>query len=67
MFWMSLILLYQFETKSWIKIIDIRYTILMSDYEVNCSLTELSSVPTESKEASVSDKKKLLLFPELFF
>lgn len=67
MFWMSLIWLYQFETKSWIKIIDIRYTIPMSDFEANHSLTELSSVPTESKEASVSDRKKLLLFPELLY
>lgn len=39
----------------------------MSDFEANHSLTELSSVPTESKEASVSDRKKLLLFPELLY
>lgn len=39
----------------------------MSDFEANHSLTELSSVPTKSKEASVSDRKKLLLFPELLY
>lgn len=52
---MSLTLLYQFEPESWIKLINIRYTIPMSDFQMNCvSLTDLSLVPNESQEGSLS-------------
>lgn len=45
---------YQFEPKSWIKIINIRYTILMSNFVRNYdALTELSLVSTESKEVFI--------------
>lgn len=62
---MSLTLPYWFEPKSWIKIINIRYTI--PDFERKyVPLTEPYLVPTKSKEASLF-YKKMTLFPELLY